>query len=116
VNISLMRDRLERFAALAHEWSEGERNDARAGQVLDELTMSAPLVETILDMTGEPYSTATYQRAYVDYRRPCLRAMGRLEDLEIFESLKPQGPKLDAVEFHPWVWEGALSQPLRGAG
>jgi hypothetical protein len=109
VDVPLMINRLDRFAALCHQWWGTDGPDEEMEDVLDQLAMKAPLVEAILDRVGEPYQKVAARRGYVDYRGACLRAMGRLEDLAIIDSLKPQGPQLNATGLHPWVWDAAAS-------
>lgn len=48
-------------------------------------------------------------RAFLGYRGPCLRGIGRLEDLQLIKSLQPRGPQLSAAGLHPWVWDAAAS-------
>jgi hypothetical protein len=116
LDVDLLRDRLDRYAANIDQFSAKEGGDDELSEVLDWLVINAPLAEAILDRLGEPHDKPDLNggwmhpgHAFLSYRGPCLRAMGRLGDLQIIESLKPQGPQLNATGLHPWVWDAAAS-------
>lgn len=131
LDVPLLSERLDRYAANIDQYNARDGGEEELTDILDWLVIHAPLTEEILLRVGEPFVKADLSagwdhpgRAFLDYRGPCLRAMGRLGDLEIIESLKPRGPQLSATGLHPWVWEGALSlwgtghyrEALAGAG
>lgn len=116
LDVALLSDRLDRYASKIDQYNVKEGSPHELEEVLDWLVINSPLVEAILDHLNEPFTKADPSagwtdpgRAYLDYRAPCLRALGRVADLHIIESLKPDGPQLSAERLHPWVWGGALS-------
>ncbi|MCZ2848088.1 TIGR02391 family protein [Modestobacter sp. VKM Ac-2978] len=111
-----MSEVVEQYAAKIHWIQHTEGSEEEISDALDELLMRAPLIEAILESVGEavpiPDPSSSQQHpgvAFLQYRAPCMRALGKLEDRRLIAAIRAPGPTLRATGLHTWVWDSAAS-------